>query len=82
MYKGHDDEFNPWGIACDTMCNIICLNPYDRTVHLISNEGAFVKYIFKRDTYNMDWPASIAFHKDTLWIGTNRGEIRVYKYKY
>ena len=82
VYKGHDNEFNPWGIACDSMCNIICINPYDKTVHLVSSEGAFVKYILTRDTYVTSWPSSIAFHKDILWIGSDRGEIHVYKYKY
>ena len=82
MYKGHDNEFNPWGIACDTMCNIICINPFDKTVHLVSSEGAFVKYIFTRDTCITNYPSSVAFQNDTLWIGSDRGEIRVYKYRY
>ena len=51
VYSGRDGEFNPSGICCDSLCNIICSNYFDNTIHVVSSEGSFLKYLITRDTY-------------------------------
>ena len=81
VYSGHDGEFCPSGICCDSLCNIICVNLVKNTIHVISSEGVFVKYLFTRDTC-IPRPSSLALHRGVLWVGSRSGAVRVYKYKY
>ena len=81
VYSGHGEKFHPFGICCDLMCNIICVNMVDNTIHVISSEGVFVKYLYARDTSIPD-PTSVALHRGVLWVGSFGGEVRVYRYKY
>ena len=80
-YNGHSGKFYPSGICCDSLCNIICSNVLDNTIHIISSEGVFVQYLFTRDT-GISFPISMALHRGVLWVGSHGGEVRVYKYKY
>ena len=79
VYSGHDGKFNPSGICCDSLCNIICINFGDRTIHVVSSEGSFLKYLFTQDTCVPD-PFSLALHRGVLWVGSTGGEVRVYRY--
>ena len=81
VYSGHDREFYPTGICCDSLCNIICSNLIDYTINVISSEGVFVQYLFTRDTC-IPRPTSLALHRGVLWVGSFGGEVRVYRYKY
>ena len=81
VYSGHDGEFCPIGICCDSLCNIICSNLVSNTIHVISSEGVFVKYLFTRDTCLPD-PTAVSLHRGVLWVGSAEGEVRVYRYKY
>ena len=79
VYKGQGGVFFPTAVCCDLLCNIICGNYFHSTVHLISSEGAFLKYLFTSQTC-VSQPVSLAFHSDVLWIGSTKGEVRLYKY--
>ena len=81
VYSGHGEEFYPTEICCDSLCNIICANLVDNTIHVISSEGVFVQYLFTRDTC-IPQPYALALHRGVLWVGSAKGEVRVYRYKY
>ena len=81
VYSGHGGEFNPFDICCDALCNIICVNGFDNTIHVVSSEGSFLKYLFTRDTC-VPKPRSLALHRGVLWVGSREGEVRVYRYKH
>ena len=79
VYSGHNGEFNPFGICCDLLCNIICINFYDNTIHVVSSEGSFLKYLLTRDACVQN-PRSLALHRGVLWVGSQGGEVRMYRY--
>ena len=81
VYSGHGGEFNPTGICCDSLCKIICSNFIGNTIHVISSEGKFMQYLFTRDTC-IRQPYALALHRGVLWVGSAKGEVRVYRYKY
>ena len=81
VYSGHDGEFTPVGICCDLLCNIICINRKESTIHVVSSDGAFLTYLFTRDTC-VPKPTTLALHKGVLWVGSRGGEVRVYRYKH
>ena len=81
VYSGYGGEFYPSGICCDSLCNIICSNLVDDTIHVISSEGVFVQFLFTRDTC-IPYPNSLALHRGVLWVGSHGGEVRMYRYKY
>ena len=80
-YSGHSGEFFPYGLCCDSVCNIISVNQHDDTIHVVSSEGLFLKYLFTRDTYVPD-PMSLALYRGVLWVGFQGGEVHVYRYKF
>ena len=80
-YNGHGAEFHPYDICCDSLCNIICGNDFDKTVHILDSEGTFRAYLFTKDTC-IAAPASLGLHSNALWVGSQNGEVAVYRYKY
>ena len=81
VYKGGDGEFNPHDVCCDSLCNIICTNYRDNSVHIIDSDGTFLAYLLTSDTCIPD-PLSLGLYGDALWVGSNTGEVAVYSYKY
>ena len=81
IYKGRDGEFNPQDICCDSLCNILCINYRDDSVHIIDSEGTFLAYLLTSDTCVAD-PYSLGVHRDALWVGSEYGEVALYRYKY
>ena len=79
VYAGQ--KVAPYEICCDLLCNIICINCIDRTIHVISSEGSFLRYLFTSDTC-VPQPLSIALNRGVLWVGSKKGEVRVYRYKH
>ena len=80
-YDGHGTQFRPLDIYCDSLCNIICINAMDSSVHIIDSEGVFLAYLLTSDTCIAD-PYSLGLHSDSLWVGSGKGEVAVYRYKY
>ena len=81
VYSGHSGGFLPTDICCDALCNIIFTNCCDSSVHVIDSEGAFLKYLLTSDRCVPDLTA-VALYRDSLWVGSYSGEVRVYRYKY
>ena len=81
IYKGHSDEFQPFGICCNSLCNLICNNYRDDSVHIIDSEGTFLAYLLTRDVCIAD-AMSLGLHSDALWVGSGSGRVAVYRYKY
>ena len=79
VYSG--PNIAPYGIFCDLLCNIICINCFDATIHVISSEGSFLRYLCTSDT-RVPKPFSIALHRGVLWVGSKKGEVRVYRYNH
>ena len=48
VYEGYN--IAPFGICCDLLCNILCVNYRDDTIHVISSEGSFLSYLCTSDT--------------------------------
>ena len=81
VHSGHDGEFYPGGICCDLLCNIIFANNSNDTIHILNSEGSFVKYLFTSETC-VTRPISLALYRGVLWVGSDLGEVRVYRYIY
>ena len=81
VYSGHGGEFWPFDICCDSLCNIICTNVCDSSVHVIDSDGVFLEYLLTSDTC-VPGPSSVALYRDALWVGSGLGEVIVYRYKY
>ena len=79
VYSGNRDKFCPSGICCDAMCNIICSNLIDKTIHVICKGGTFVQYLFTSEAC-ITRTLSLALHRGVLWTGSRGGEVRVYQY--
>ena len=76
VYKGQEGDLNPFGICCDSLCNILCSNNMDSSIHVVNSEGVFLKYLFS------PVPVTLALHKSVLWVGSEPGEVRVYRYNH
>ena len=81
LYSGNGGEFNPGGLCCDSLCNIICTNAIDNTIHVISSDGSFLRFLFTSKTC-VPKAFSVALHRNVLWVGTLRAEVHVYRYNY
>ena len=68
VYSRHGGEFIPSGIGCDLLCNIICVNK-DNTIHVVSSEGSFLKYLFTRYTCILN-PSALSPYRGVLWLGS------------
>ena len=80
FYNGHGRDFNPRDVCCDTMSNILLLNPADDTIHLLNSDGAFLKHLFIKDK-SPQHLMCITLYKDTLYIGSRSEEIHLYRYQ-
>ena len=81
IYSGSNEDFEPYGICCNSLSNIICVNRLCDTIHVVSSKGSFLKYLFIRDTCVPE-PCTLALHRDVLWVGSWGGEVRVYRYNF
>ena len=80
VYTGHHGEFNPSDICCDNVCNILCVNMYDSSVHIVDSECKFVKHLIASNACVPDL-YSIGIFKDDVWLGSKQGDVTVYHYK-
>ena len=65
VYSGHGGEFGPHDVCCDFLCNIICTNVLDDSVHVIDSDGVFLKYLLTSDTCVPE-PTAVALYRDSL----------------
>ena len=82
VYSGHQQEekFVPTDLVCDPHCNIIVNEQQSSTIHLLSPEGQFLRYLLTEN--HLDSPTAISLKHSTLWIGDNNGCIKVFQYKF
>lgn len=83
VYHGNEntkERFHPSGIVCDTYCNIIITDFNNHCIHLLSDEGAFLKFL-TTDTEGLKYPYCLSLYSNSrLWVGCKDGVIRVYDY--
>ena len=80
IYSGKGAEFNPQDICCDSLCNIICVNYIEDNVHIIDSDGIFLTNLLTKYICP-PLPTSVALHKNSLWVGSDTGDVRVYSYQ-
>ena len=88
VYNGKSDKYGflPQDICCDNLCNIICVNYFDDSVHVINSEGTLLTNLVLRIGFCrpnrgcLPKPSAIALYKDMLWEGSHTGDVIVYRY--
>ncbi|XP_061166371.1 E3 ubiquitin-protein ligase TRIM71-like [Saccostrea echinata] len=79
--KGGKRDFKPSGVCCDVENNVIVADSANHTIHIINQDGEFLRYLLtKKD--GLVYPFSVAMFRDVLWIGGYYGLIKVYKVKH
>ena len=79
-YRGQGDsgsEFDPFDVACDSKKRIIVLDDNNKSLHLLSPDGTFLRYLLPD---MCDIPCTIALYQGSLWVGFYKGAVKVYKY--
>ena len=70
-------EFCPLAVACDSKSRIIVSDGINQSLHLLSPDGTFLRYLMS----NMfDYPWTMELYQDKLWVGFYKGAVKVYKY--
>ena len=79
-YRGQaGSELDPTCVVCDPKSNIIISNFANKSLHLLSLDGTFLKYLLS-DMF--DNPMIVALYQGcSLWIGLMDGTVKVYRYK-
>ena len=74
-----DFKFDPRDVACDSKRRIIVVDPANKSLHLLSPDGTFLRYLLS-DMF--DFPQIMALYQGNMWVGFDKGAVKVYKYKY
>jgi hypothetical protein len=62
-----DPQFDPYGICCDSRCNIITANMKNDKIHVIDQDGGFLHYI---QYDGMKKPRALCIDEnDQLYVG-------------
>ena len=72
-------ELHPIDVVCDSYSNIIVSELSNSSVHLLSPDGRFVRYLLTQNQVNK--PLAMSLKKSTLCIGDAKGLIKVFQYK-
>ena len=81
IYKGKGTGFNPIDISCDSVCNIACISYFDETIDIINSDGMFLKHLLS-GIHSVSYPYSLGLHKGVLWVGSENGDVKIYRYEY
>ena len=76
-YKGQSDSehlFFPTDVCCDSNCNIFISDSVNKSIHLLNSNGQFVKYVLPKAEISA---MCMSIHNDNLWLGCEKGEIKV-----
>ncbi|XP_062609426.1 uncharacterized protein LOC134271196, partial [Saccostrea cucullata] len=61
------EDFKPTDVVCDSLCNILVTDLYNKRIHLLCPDGLFLKFLLtKNETYH---PFRLSLYKSTLVIG-------------
>ena len=64
-------------VACDKSCRIIVTDILNNRIHLLSQEGSFIRYLCT-SVINKPWVVSLS--DKTMWVGCGRTTMKVFKY--
>ena len=76
-YRGQDSEFDPRDVACDCNRRIIVSDCKNKSLHLLSPDGTFLRYLLS-DMF--DYPEIMALYHSSMWTGFQSGAVTVYRY--
>ena len=81
IYYGQDprEEFNVTDVVCDSHFNILLCEAKNSKIHLLSPEGKFMRYLLTENQVNH--PFAMSLKKTTLWIGGDKGFVKVFRYE-
>ena len=81
VYSGNKEKnkFVPNDVVCDSHCNIILSELQNNSLHLLSPDGEFLRYLLTENQVN--GPTAMSLKKSTLWIGDFQGLVKVFQYK-
>ncbi|XP_022336027.2 uncharacterized protein LOC111132502 [Crassostrea virginica] len=74
----HRHNFFLTDVVCDSYRNIIVSELQNSSVHLLSSDGEFMRYLLTENQVNN--PYSMSLKKSTLWIGDYHGRVKVFQY--
>ncbi|XP_078336962.1 uncharacterized protein LOC144626562 [Crassostrea virginica] len=74
----HRHNFYLTDVVCDSYRNIIVSEEKNSSVHLLSSDGEFIRYLLTENQVNH--PDSMSLKKSTLWIGDYQGQVKVFQY--
>lgn len=80
VYRGQKvlKKFNPTDVVFDSHCNIIVSDTFNSKIHLLSHDGAFMKYLIAENRISN--PISMSFWKSTLWVGRRHGFVKLFHF--
>ena len=77
-YRGQEgSKFDPVDVACDCNIRIIVLDGINKSLHMLSPDGTFLRYLLSDMP---DYPLVMALYHGSMWIGFNKGAVKVYRY--
>ncbi|XP_062585420.1 uncharacterized protein LOC134247100 [Saccostrea cucullata] len=81
IYHGQNltEDFFPADIVCDSLCNILVTDLYNKQIHILSPDGEFLKFLLTENEVNS--PYRLSLYKSTLWVGYYEGLVEVFRYK-
>ncbi|KAK3106335.1 hypothetical protein FSP39_017951 [Pinctada imbricata] len=82
IYTGQPDmteTFSIKDVCCDHQGRILLNCLLNHVVILLSEEGVFLQYLLTRQS-PLFGPRSLGLHGDKLWVGCEKGVVRVYNY--
>ena len=74
----HRHKFFLRDVVCDSYRNIIVSEAQKSSVHLLSSDGEFMRFLLTENQVNH--PHSVSLKKSTLWIGDDDGRVKVFQY--
>ncbi|XP_062574109.1 uncharacterized protein LOC134235950 [Saccostrea cucullata] len=81
VYRGQNlkKNFNPTDVVCDSLCNILVVDLNNYHVHLLRLDGEFLKFLLTDN--EVKGPMRLSLFKSILWVGNNKGQIKVFQYR-
>jgi hypothetical protein len=81
VYDGQNLPYNfkPHDVVNDSRHNLIVTDAHNDCIHLLSPEGAFLKYLLGEES--VFEPTAVSISLSTLWVGNSEGLIKVFSYE-
>lgn len=76
LKKKHSTNFDPYDMCFDANGSILIADRTNKNVTLITHDGRYLGNVLT----DHDRPMALALYNDFLWIGFDRGKVKVLKY--